>query len=104
MSSLDTVKNEGKLPSFFAAEMMLPMVDPADLGEAAARRMLEPVDSTEIRHVEGPQRNSAGVMLRGRLQLRCTATCRSPRCRAKNGWRRSLDWVSPKPARIPMPA
>lgn len=64
MSSLDTVKNEGKLPSFFAAEMMLPMVDPADLGEAAARRMLEPVDSTEIRHVEGPQRYNAGDVAR----------------------------------------
>lgn len=59
-ASLDTMKNEGKLPSFFAAEMTLPMVDPADLGEAAARRLLEPVDNTEIRHVEGPQRYSAG--------------------------------------------
>lgn len=46
----------GSLRSFFPADMALPMVAPADLGAAAARRLLEPADEVELRHVEGPER------------------------------------------------
>lgn len=51
----DAVRSSGKLPSFFPANMALPMVAPQDLGEAAARRLLEPASETDLRYVEGPQ-------------------------------------------------
>lgn len=49
---------DGTLPSFFPADMALPMVAPADLGASAARRLMEPADEVELRHIEGPQRYS----------------------------------------------
>lgn len=51
----ETVRKQGKLPSFFPADFAFPMVAPEDVGEAAARRLLEPPDKTEIVYVEGPQ-------------------------------------------------
>uniref|UniRef100_E6VPW5 TrkA-N domain protein n=1 Tax=Rhodopseudomonas palustris (strain DX-1) TaxID=652103 RepID=E6VPW5_RHOPX len=51
---LEAVRETGILPSFFPADFALPMVAPEDLGEAAAERLLSPVDDIELRHVEGP--------------------------------------------------
>ncbi|MCB9947875.1 MAG: NmrA family NAD(P)-binding protein [Rhodospirillaceae bacterium] len=48
----------GTLPSFFPADLALPMVAPADLGEAAADRLLSPIDDIALKHVEGPGRYS----------------------------------------------
>ncbi|MFT0737175.1 NmrA family NAD(P)-binding protein [Ralstonia wenshanensis] len=53
---LETVTQTGKLPSMFPADMPMPMVAPADLGEAAAARLLTPVEEVGVRYVEGPQR------------------------------------------------
>ena len=53
---LETVTQTGKLPSMFPADMPMPMVAPADLGEAAAARLLTPVEDVGVRYVEGPQR------------------------------------------------
>jgi uncharacterized protein YbjT (DUF2867 family) len=53
---LDTVRHRGKLPSFFPADAAIPMVAPSDLGEAAARRLMEPAEQTDIRYIEGPRR------------------------------------------------
>jgi uncharacterized protein YbjT (DUF2867 family) len=53
---LDTVRHRGKLPSFFPEDVAIPMVAPGDLGEAAARRLLEPADQTDTWYVEGPRR------------------------------------------------
>ena len=53
---LETVAQTGKLPSMFPADMPMPMVAPADLGEAAAARLLAPLDDVGVRYVEGPQR------------------------------------------------
>lgn len=53
---LETVTRTGKLPSMFPADMPMPMVAPADLGEAAAARLLTPVEDVGVRYVEGPQR------------------------------------------------
>lgn len=53
---LDSVRESGTLPSFFPADFTLPMVAPGDLGRAAARRLLAPVDDDGLRHVEGPRR------------------------------------------------
>ena len=52
---IEAVRDSGKLPSFFPAEMAIPMVAPEDLGEAAARRLLEPASDTDLRYVEGPE-------------------------------------------------
>jgi hypothetical protein len=40
------------------ADMKIPMVAPADLGKAAARRLLEPPRDRDVRYVEGPERYS----------------------------------------------
>jgi uncharacterized protein YbjT (DUF2867 family) len=53
---LDTVRHRGKLPSFFPADLVIPMVAPDDLGEVAAQRLLEPADRTDTIDVEGPRR------------------------------------------------
>jgi uncharacterized protein YbjT (DUF2867 family) len=53
---LDTVRHRGKLPSFFPADVAIPMVAPEDLGEAAARRLIAPGDEADIRYIEGPRR------------------------------------------------
>lgn len=55
---IDAVRKNGKLQSFFPADFQLPMVAPADLGEAAARRLTEPVEATGLYHVEGPRQYS----------------------------------------------
>lgn len=55
----ESVRDSGVLPSFFPADLSLPMVAPADLGAAAARRLLSSVADVGIRHVEGPERYSA---------------------------------------------
>lgn len=53
------VAESGILPSFFPANLSLPMVAPDDLGEAAARRLMTGTVDTGIEHVEGPARYSA---------------------------------------------
>lgn len=54
-----TVRESGILPSFFPADLSLPMVAPADLGEAAARRLMTGTNDTGVEHVEGPARYTA---------------------------------------------
>lgn len=58
-SALETARRDGVINSFFPADFELPMVTPQDLGEAAARRLLEPADETATHYVEGPRRYSA---------------------------------------------
>lgn len=50
---LDSAR-QGKLPCFFPADLLIPMVAPEDLGEAAARRMLD--SDTSVWNIEGPER------------------------------------------------
>ncbi|MES2754634.1 MAG: NmrA family NAD(P)-binding protein [Pseudomonadota bacterium] len=49
---------QGTLPTMFPADMALPMVAPADLGAAAARRLRSGVDDVGVHYVEGPRRYS----------------------------------------------
>ncbi|CAM5618123.1 hypothetical protein MAUB1S_10517 [Mycolicibacterium aubagnense] len=53
---LDAIRASGKLPSFLPADLLIPMVAPQDLGEAAADRLIEPVDETDLKYIEGPER------------------------------------------------
>lgn len=52
----DAVRRSGVLPSMFPSDFEMPMVAPADLGKAAAERLLAPVSDTGIRCIEGPAR------------------------------------------------
>ncbi|MEN6297684.1 MAG: hypothetical protein ABFC92_07035, partial [Rectinema sp.] len=56
LGMLDLVRDRGTLPSFFPADFAFPMVAPEDLGELAARRLLEPARETGLRYLEGPRR------------------------------------------------
>lgn len=58
-SMLASARDEGVIHSMFPADMRIPMVAPADLGVAAARRLRSPVDDVGVRYVEGPDRCSA---------------------------------------------
>ncbi|MGK7752184.1 MULTISPECIES: NmrA family NAD(P)-binding protein [unclassified Roseovarius] len=55
----DQVRQSGILPSFFPANLRLPMVAPGDLGKAAARRLMSSTEDIGIQHVEGPERYTA---------------------------------------------
>lgn len=56
MTFADEVKRAGVLRSLFPADTLMPMVAPADLGRAAAKRLLSQDDDAEVVHVEGPER------------------------------------------------
>lgn len=56
LGMVDASRESGALLSFFPADFALSMAAPEDLGEAAARRLLEPLDDVALRHVEGPDR------------------------------------------------
>ncbi len=55
----ESVKETGTLPSFFPADLSIPMVASADLGSAAARRLMSGAEDVGIEHVEGPKRYNA---------------------------------------------
>ena len=55
----ETVRESRRLPSFFPANLALPMVAPDDLGQVAARRLMTPVSDNVVQHVEGPERYTA---------------------------------------------
>lgn len=59
-ASLEPVRETGVLRTPYPADLKIPMVAPNDLGEAAARRLVGPVDDVGIRYVEGPEACSAG--------------------------------------------
>ncbi len=56
---VDPVQANGTLPSFFPADLSIPMVAPADLGKAAARRLMSGTGDVGVEHLEGPDRYSA---------------------------------------------
>ena len=49
----------GVLPTMYPADLKLPMVAPADLGDTAAKLLLEPAQRRGIHYVEGPERYSS---------------------------------------------
>jgi uncharacterized protein YbjT (DUF2867 family) len=53
-SALTTAREDGVVSSFIPADTKLPMVDPRDIGEVAARLLTEPAQSG-LRYVEGPE-------------------------------------------------
>ncbi len=53
-SQLDGVRANGVLSAMFPADLPIPMVAPADLGRAAAARLMSGVDDIGVRYVEGP--------------------------------------------------
>ncbi|MCU0534189.1 MAG: NmrA family NAD(P)-binding protein [Hydrococcus sp. Prado102] len=57
--SLQTAKQDGAIDTFFPTNFVLPMVAPRDIGQLAARLMTEPVESTGLHYIEGPERYSS---------------------------------------------
>lgn len=62
--ALETARCDGVVNSFFPADFELPMVAPRDLGEAAARLLMEPAGRTGLHYVEGPRRYSSADVAR----------------------------------------
>lgn len=63
-AALEPARNDGVLPTFYPPDCVLPMVAPRDLGEVAARAMLEDTSVDGIGHVEGPTRYSPNDVAR----------------------------------------
>lgn len=57
--SLQTAQQDGVIHTFFPLDVVLPMVAPHDIGQLAARLMTEPVESTGLYNIEGPERYSS---------------------------------------------
>ncbi|TJX41681.1 MAG: NAD-dependent epimerase/dehydratase family protein, partial [Mesorhizobium sp.] len=55
-ASLETASRDGVVNTLLPADFELPMVAPRDLGEAAARLLMEPLEKNGLHHVEGPSR------------------------------------------------
>lgn len=53
---LDVVRDTGKLPTMFAADLSIPMVAPRDLGAMAAELLMSSPDDAGVRYAEGPSR------------------------------------------------
>jgi hypothetical protein len=51
------------LPSFFPADLAIPTVAPKDVGEAAAKRMLEPAEPARIHHGSGEPIGGIGTTM-----------------------------------------
>lgn len=58
-TSLEAVKKDGKLYSFYPSDFSLPMVAPEDIGHFAASLMKEPVAKNGLHYFEGPQAYTA---------------------------------------------
>ncbi len=55
-AQIDSARRSGELHTLFPANLALPMVAPDDLGEAAAERLMSPIDDIDLRTIEGPVR------------------------------------------------
>lgn len=55
-SALGTIVEGGMLSTMFPADTEIPMVAPADLGRAAADRLLSPLSDVGVTFIEGPRR------------------------------------------------
>jgi uncharacterized protein YbjT (DUF2867 family) len=56
---IEAARDSEALPTMLPADLTMPMVAPADVGEAAAQRLVSDVDDVGIRYVEGPRRYTA---------------------------------------------
>lgn len=58
-TALSTARQEGNVPTLYPVDFALPMVSPDDIGQLAARLLMEPLDKTGLYYVEGPAQYSA---------------------------------------------
>lgn len=52
--ALSTAQQEGVVHTLYPVDLHLPMVSPDDIGQLAARLLMEPLDKTGLYYVEGP--------------------------------------------------
>ncbi|NLP83434.1 NAD(P)H-binding protein [Microbacterium sp. CFH 90308] len=62
--AIEAARESGALPTMLPEDLTMPMVAPADVGEAAAQRLTSDVDDVGVRYVEGPQRYTAADVAR----------------------------------------
>lgn len=58
-AQLESVRKTGRLATMFPAHLKLPLVAPADLGRAAAERLMSSIDDVGIRFIVGPEHYSS---------------------------------------------
>jgi len=56
---LESAKKEGKVHTLYPVTFKIPMAAPHDIGEYAAKLMLEPVGNSGLHYVEGPEHYSS---------------------------------------------
>lgn len=61
---LVTVRKTGRLSTMFPSDLKLPMVAPADLGRAAAERLMSPIEDIGVRNIEGRSDTPHGMWRR----------------------------------------
>lgn len=61
---LAIARSQGVLPTLFPADLLIPMVAPRDMGQAAAERLSAPVSDAGIRYIEGPKHYSPAEVAR----------------------------------------
>ncbi len=57
--SLETAQKEGMVHTLYPVDFTLPMVSPDDIGQFAARFLMEPIEKTGLQEVEGPKQYSS---------------------------------------------
>ena len=57
--ALSTARQEGVVHTLYPVDLRLPMVSPDDIGQLAARLLMEPMDKTGLYYVEGPTQYSS---------------------------------------------
>jgi uncharacterized protein YbjT (DUF2867 family) len=55
-ASLKMAREQGTVQTFYPADFALPMVAPRDIGQVAARLLMEPIEHRKLHFVEGPRR------------------------------------------------
>ena len=53
-TALASARQAGVVPTLYPVDLPLPMVSPDDIGQLAARLLMEPLDKTGLYYIEGP--------------------------------------------------
>jgi uncharacterized protein YbjT (DUF2867 family) len=81
---------EGSISTPFPANLKMPMVSPADLGEAAATRLTSPTNDIGVRYIEGPKHVTFDEVAEEleRVLGRAVSVISTARCEIENSFRK----------------
>ncbi|GAB3927811.1 NmrA family NAD(P)-binding protein [Larkinella terrae] len=88
-SALATARQEGKVHTLYPPDFVLPMVASQDIGKVGARLLMEPIETTGLQYVEGPERYSSADVARafGNALGKTVEVVETPR----EAWKESLQ-------------